>query len=55
MQGIGGGEGEPNAPEMGSWQSERIIVPMAGRPMLLVGKVGNQCPRDPLQGRRRRA
>ena len=23
--------------------------------MLLVGKVGNQCPRDPLQGRRRRA
>ncbi len=55
MQGSGGGEGEPNDPEMGYWQSERIIVPMAGSPMLLVGKVGNQCPRDPLQGRRSRA
>ena len=55
MQGSGGEEGEPNDPEMGYWQSERIIVPMAGSPMLLVGKVGNQCPRDPLQGRRRRA
>ncbi len=55
MQGIGGGEGEPNAPAMGYWQSERIRVPLAGSPRLLVGKVGNQGPRDPLEGRRRRA
>jgi hypothetical protein len=55
MQGIGGGEGEPHAPEMGSWQSERSSVPMAGSPRLLVGTVGNHGPRDPLQGRRSRA
>src|SRR2546427_6138467 len=46
MQGIGGGEGEPNDPEMGSRQSWRIIVPR---------KVGNRGPRDPLEGRRSRA
>src|SRR5438876_8182395 len=28
---------------------------MAGSPGLLVGKVGNRRPRDPLEGRRRRA
>src|SRR5437879_1218064 len=50
-----GGEGAPNAPERGSWQSERIRVPMAGSPMLLVGTVGNHGPRDPREGRRRRA
>ncbi len=55
MPGLGGGEGAPHAPELGSWPSERIIVPLAGSPRLLVGKVGNPCPRDPLQGRRRRA
>ena len=53
--GIGGGEGEPNDPEMGSWQSERSRVPMAGSPRLLVGTVGNRRPRDPPEGRRRRA
>src|SRR5256885_1346583 len=39
MQGSGGGEGEPNDPEMGYWQSERIIVPMAGSPMPPVERV----------------
>src|SRR5438093_4528153 len=46
MQGIGGGEGAPNAPEMGSRQSERIRVPR---------KVGNRGPRAPREGRRSRA
>ncbi len=50
MQGIGGGEGEPNDPEMGSWQSERIRVPRAGSPAFLVGKVGNRRPKGPTAG-----
>ena len=54
-QGIGEGEGAPNAPEMGHWQSSRSIVPQAGSGALLGGKVGNRCPRDPREGRRRRA
>jgi hypothetical protein len=51
----GRGEGEPHDPETGHWQSSRTIVPRAGSPVLLVGKVGNHRPRDPLQGRRSRA
>ena len=51
MQGIGGGEGEPHDPEMGFWQSERIRVPMAGSARLLVGKVGNLCPKGPAVGK----
>ena len=54
-QGIGEGEGAPNAPEMGQWQSSRRIVPQAGSGARLVGKVGNRWPRDPLEGRRSRA
>ena len=55
LQGIGEGQGGPNDSEKGYWQSERTIVPMTGNLRLLVGKVGNRCPRDPLEGRRSRA
>jgi len=53
MQGSGEGEGAPNAPERGQWQSERSIVPPAGSGALLVGKVGHRCPRDPREGAQR--
>jgi hypothetical protein len=55
LQGIGEGEGVPNDSERGYWQSERTRVPKAGNLRLLVGKVGNRCPRDPREGRRSRA
>jgi len=55
MHGMGGGEGTPNATETGFWQSESIIVPQTACQRQTVGKVGNRCPRDPLQGRRDRA
>ena len=51
MPGIGGGEGEPNDPETGHWQSERTIVPRAGNPNLLAGKVGNLSPEGPTGGK----
>jgi hypothetical protein len=55
MHGSGGGEGTPNATETGFWQSESISVPQTARQRQTVGKGGNRCPRDPLQGRRARA
>jgi len=55
LQGLGGGQGTPNAPETGYGQSERSIVPQAGSGALLAGQVGHRCPRAPREGRRRRA
>jgi hypothetical protein len=54
-QGIGDGQGTPNAPETGHWPSERLRVPRGGSHGLRSGKVGNQRPRAPREGRRRRA
>src|SRR5206468_12984911 len=50
-----GGRGSTGRPERGSWQSERLRVPRAGSPRPPVGTVGTHGPRDPLEGRRRRA
>ena len=55
LQGIGEGQGGPHDAERGSWQSSRPRVPRTGNRRLLVGKVGHRCPRDPREGRRRRA
>ena len=55
LQGIGEGQGVPNDSERGSWQSSRTRVPMAGNLRLLGGKGGHRWPRDPREGRRRRA
>ena len=44
MQGIGGGEGAPNDPEMGFWQSSRIIVPQTGSRCARSGRWGTAVP-----------
>jgi hypothetical protein len=54
-RGIGEGQGAPHDPERGHWQSSRRRVPRVRNREFLTGTVGNQRPRDPLEGRRRRA
>jgi len=50
-QGIGEGQGAPNDPETGHWQSERLIVPRARSREPLAGKVGNPGPEGPTAGK----
>jgi hypothetical protein len=43
--GLGEGQGEPHAPAMGPWPSERIIVPRVGSRGRLAGKGGEPLSR----------
>lgn len=54
-QGIGEGQGAPHDPETGHGPSSRLRVPQVGSQAFGIGQVGNRRPRDPLEGRRRRA